>query len=180
MSWLVLKKWNLTQHRKTYTRKHKYTTKIYCNTKVTQKTKARFSYLLRHPDWKRSRFIPKGQSMSEFTREQFVEFLQRHTRSAHAHSVENPDSLAWHSYANLPIIETKLEFPSLGVLPTAFRPLTLTFKSSRAMVMTHTHAKGQGGQMSLESKVRVEKNGQTEAIASVSYTHLTLPTNREV
>jgi len=34
---------------------------MYCNTKQTQKTKARFSHLLRHQAWNRSGSILKGK-----------------------------------------------------------------------------------------------------------------------
>ena len=57
----------------------------------------------------------------------------------------------------------KLELPSLEVVLTTFRPLTLTFNPRRAIATTHIHKKGQG-QRSFGSK-RVETNGQTEPIA---------------
>jgi len=48
----------------------------------------------------------------------------------------------------------------IEVPPTA---MTLNFNPRRDIVMTHTHAKGQGHR-SLGSKVRVETDGRTEAI----------------
>jgi len=46
--WFGMEKLNLTQQKNTFTNQKE----LYNNTKQTQKTKARFSRLLRHPAWK--------------------------------------------------------------------------------------------------------------------------------
>ena len=55
---------------------------------------------------------------------------------------------------------SELQLASLEIPLNWLRPMTLTFNSMWAMIMTHTHARGQS-QGSVGSKDRVEINGRT-------------------
>jgi len=65
---------------------------------------------------------------------------------------------------NCPRLRIEVPPPVLWPLTLTFEwfwHVTLTFNPRRAMIMTHTHVKGQG-QRSLGSKVRLETDGRTD------------------
>jgi len=100
VSWLGIEKLNLTQQKHAFTNHKKCTT-----TQNTQKTKARFSRLLRHPAWKW-----RGPILISALHK-FVTYLLRHLPTCL--QPRNPDGV----YGREPSIVSDTGFYRLNVLP---------------------------------------------------------------